>query len=174
MNSNWEYLLQFQSSELVKRRFEEKHSYSLSTRKALSINASVKQAQEYFHSAKGATMTVRPLLLYYGVLSLSKGLTLFSSKDISESSLKPSHGLGVLNWQKTLKNGWVDVGDLNIVKKQGAFDALLKVTNNISYLKSNCSAVNFKTEFPVPENEFKFSFEDLCRSIPDIKDEYQV
>lgn len=84
-NSAWEHLNLFQSKDavarLLKGDFQSNRSFSyfdedLIQTKAKQISYSIKQAFEYFNSAKSVTINTSPLLYFYGMLSLSKAVIL--------------------------------------------------------------------------------------------------
>ena len=76
-------------------------------------------------------MSVRPLLLYYGALSLSRGVILANNPYKKEESLKKSHGLEPGDWQGTLKGGIKDVLELEIRPTDGTFSELVEVCHNL-------------------------------------------
>ncbi len=174
MNQNWDTLLQYQSVELVKRRFNERHGHSLSTSKAMAITAAITQGRAYFTSASNASMSVRPLLLYYGVLALTRALILFSSRSLSEAALRPAHGIAINDWQKTLANGWVSIGDLRIKVRHGTFTELLEATNNKVYLRANSSGVNWQVTYDIPPNGTELTFGGICQCVPDAQLEFEA
>ena len=64
-------------------------------------------------------MTVRPLLLFYGALSLSRGVILANNPGKKEESLKPTHGLELVDWQGTLKGRIQNVLELQLRTTSG-------------------------------------------------------
>ena len=66
------------------------------------INACFAHGREYFRNAGRSEMSVKPLLLYYGVLSCCRGVILANDPGKKEESLKPRHGLETVDWQHTL------------------------------------------------------------------------
>ena len=76
-------------------------------------------------------MSTKPLLLYYGALSLSRGVILANNPNKKEESLKKSHGLEASDWQSTLKGGIKDVLELQIRSTDGTFRELVEVCNNL-------------------------------------------
>ena len=72
-------------------------------------------------------MGVKPLLLYYGILSYSRGLILANNHEKKEESLKPRHGLETVDWQNTLNGGIRKVLDLGIRATDGTFRELVDV-----------------------------------------------
>jgi hypothetical protein len=91
----------FQSFDLVQREFQRWHGRELNAERTWEIVSSFVQGQEYFVSASTAAEAVRPLLLYYGVLSVGRGLILFLTGR-SEATIKSSHGLALGPWEETL------------------------------------------------------------------------
>ena len=76
-------------------------------------------------------MSVKPLLIYYGVLSLSRGVILANNPFKKEESLKKGHGLETDSWQGTLRGGIKDVLELKIRSTDGTFSELVEVCNNL-------------------------------------------
>jgi hypothetical protein len=147
MNSskNWATLSNYQSHELVRRDYQRKHGREANAAHTKEICSPFIQAQHYFRAASLADRTVYPLLLYYGVVSLSRGLTLFLSRGIREAALSPSHGLGVRDWQAIFADENPDVANLTIrLSARGTLIELMDATGNRSLLRSNSSAVNVK------------------------------
>ena len=68
MNNIWHYLREFESKEIIKRFILKKYNYNISTEKAIEINSAFIQGREYFTSSQNADISVRPLLLYYGLM----------------------------------------------------------------------------------------------------------
>ena len=174
MISDWDTLLQFQSSELVAQKFRKRHKRKLNSGKSQSIAAAVLQSREYFRSSQQSDISVRPLLLYYGVLTLSRALILFLDQNQSEASLKKSHGLEVLNWQDQLSKGWAEVNGLCVRVTTGTFKELLTATKNYSYLRLGSSGVGGKIAFDSPTNKTVFSFGEVTRCFPDLKTEWEA
>ena len=75
-NQDWHSISRFESHDLVKHWYKTTHGKEPSTAKISQINAFFIQGREYFRNAAVAEMSVKPLLLYYGVLSLSRGAIL--------------------------------------------------------------------------------------------------
>ena len=80
--------------------------------KVRQVNAAFAQGRMYFEGGANAELGVRPLLLYYGAMSLAAGLVVFKEKRTGR--LKSSHGLKPGNWTETLKQGPGRVLDLSI------------------------------------------------------------
>jgi hypothetical protein len=174
MGDPWHELANFESRDLVFDAFKRRHGREPNSGRIYEITASFIQAREYFENAKRAAITVRPLLQYYGVASLTRGLILTVSAAKSAEALKPSHGLEPQNWKATLANGLQSFPDLAVVVRSGTFSELLEATGNRSYLKANSSAINWKVDFPQPMLGQVFSFRDVAAAMPDVASDYET
>lgn len=168
----WNKLLEFESRDLIGRYFSLKHSRKASTRQISEISANFIQGREYFRNALNAAITVKPLLLYYGVASLTRGLILAGSPQISEASMKPAHGLETSNWQEALAKS--KFGELAVSVKKGTFNEMLTATANRGYFKHNTSAIDWHVDYPVPGENLRFTFDDLIQTMPDLENEYYI
>jgi hypothetical protein len=167
MNDIWHFLKEFESKEIVKRFFAKKYNYDLNSSKALEINSSFIQGREYFSSSQKADISVRPLLQYYGVVALSRGLILILDKDARENTIKPSHGLKIKNWSDIGKSGKTE--DIILKSSRGTFNELIKVTNNKSYFRAGSSGINWHVSFGIPATEIEFSFKEIAFCFPDLR-----
>ncbi len=68
---DWHAISRFESHDLVKAWYKETHGREPNNAKISQVNAFFSQGREYFRNAVFADLSVKPLLLYYGVLSLS-------------------------------------------------------------------------------------------------------
>jgi hypothetical protein len=168
----WNKLLEFESRDLIERYFNHKHNRKASARQISEISANFIQGREYFRNALNADITVKPLLLYYGVASLTRGLILADSPKTSEASMKPSHGLDTISWQESLVTG--DFGALAVSIKKGTYFEMLTTTANRAYFKHNTSAIGWHVDYPVPAENQKFTFDDLIQTMPDLENEYYI
>lgn len=124
-------LVYFESVDLLRRRFEENHSRVLSSGKGREIASHFRQGREFFETARHAPLLVKPLLLYYAVLSWARGLILFQDPRLRESALKKAHGLAACDWQRALSGGMRSIGDLLIRVEPGTFSQLTSATRNV-------------------------------------------
>ena len=129
-NQDWHAISRFESHDLVKAWYKETHGREPNSAKISQVNASFSQGREYFRNAILADLSVKPLLLYYGVLSLSRGAILLNDDSKKEESLKPNHGLEVVNWQETLKDGIKNVLELRVRATNGTFRELVDSCRN--------------------------------------------
>jgi hypothetical protein len=169
-SSAWNTLFDFETRDLVTRFIKHKHDRKASERQILEITSNFIQGREYFRNAYRSDITVRPLLLYYGVSSLSRGLILACMPHLSESALKPSHGLETSLWQESIAKK--DFGSLRVIITRGTFYDLLEATKNESYFRANSSAINWKVGFDMPAVNTELIFSQLVQTIPDLHKEY--
>ena len=125
----WDYVSPFESYDYVSRWYEGCHGGAADPAKVREINAAFAQGRMYFENARAASMGVKPVLLYYGVLSLCTGLVLCRDQKKTERTLAHSHGLSRPGWKELLAKGIVKVLDLEIqAQKQGTFREVVNVT----------------------------------------------
>jgi hypothetical protein len=126
----WEHLSLYENRDLISRFFQERHGRQLSAEKAYEVIAHLAQGRGYFESARQATELVRPLLLYYGVQALSRGLILFLRPQDRECALPPAHGLDADGWPNILSQGPKHIPDLPLKFSKGTFSRLTEATSN--------------------------------------------
>jgi hypothetical protein len=166
MNDLWHFLREFESTELVKQCIKDKYGYSISTAKSKEIASAFTQGREFFKTALEADLSVKPILLYYGILALSRGLILIMDKGARENSIASSHGIKLTNWNDVIKS--YNFEDLVFSMSKGTFRELIEVTDNVTYLRANCSGVNWKVGFDMPDISATFSLKDISNCYPDI------
>lgn len=167
MNNTWHFLREFESKDLVKQYIKKKYEYTISTEKALEISSAFKQGRSYFESSINADISVKPLLQYYGVVALSRGLILILNKTARENTIKPSHGLKICNWSTIVKTKKLE--NIKVKTSSGTFRELIEATKNISYFRGKSNYVNWKSEFDIEEKDFEVSLKELSYSFPDLK-----
>ena len=126
----WEQISIFESNDFLGKWYTQRHGRGLNAARKREIGSNFTQGREYFHSAGAAAASVRPLLLYYGVLSLSRGVILLLDRNKKEENLKPSHGLEVVDWGATLSDGIENVLDLRVRATNGTFGELAYASKN--------------------------------------------
>ena len=124
---HWKSISRFESHDFVAKWYRNAHGRDASAAKVTQINACFGHGREYFRNAERSEMSVKPLLLYYGVLSCCRGVILANNRDKKEESLKPRHGLETVEWQRTLSDGIRKVLDLRIRATNGTFGELVDV-----------------------------------------------
>ncbi len=171
----WEGISNYESFEIVREVYRARHGRLPGTGHAREISSPFTHARSYFRSATTAERTVKPLLLYYGVLSLSRGLTLFLSRGRRESTLAPAHGLKVEDWGAELCKASPDFGQLRVsVTASGTFRDLGVATNHRSFLKANSSKPNYTHEVDPPATGKRFSLTDIVARIPALREPYRA
>jgi hypothetical protein len=171
---NWDLLANYESFELIKRDYVARHGRTPNTRHAREIAAPFTHGRSYFRAAQTAEPTVKPLLLYYGVVSLSRGLTLSLSRNLREAALAPSHGLTPKDWGGVLSRDNPDFAALRIgVNSRGSFMDLAQATKFNSLLRHNSSAVNFTDVSPSVPGGAEFSLGDILSRLPALQDHHK-
>lgn len=170
MDKIWNELLAFETRDLVERYVKCKFNRELNKERTLQITSNFVQGREYFRSSENSSPTVRPLLQYYGVMALSKGLILTLDLLKTEAQLKSSHGLEANNWKKVIKERKFE--NLEIVIRDGTFSELLNVTKNRNYLRANSSRINYGSHLKTPKNGDILTLKQLIQYFPDLHREY--
>ena len=130
-NQEWHDLSRFESYDLARSWYQQTHQRQMNAAKTRQINAFFIQGREYFKSASSSDMSVKPILLYYGVLSLSRGAILLRNASKKGESLAPSHGLKEVSWRDTMSGGIKNILDLGIQAKRGTFLELVESIPNV-------------------------------------------
>ena len=124
---HWKTISRFESHDFVAKWYRKAHGRSASSAKVGQINACFAYGREHFRNAAGSEMSVKPLLLYYGVLSCCRSVILANDPEKKEESLKPRHGIEIVDWQKTLSGGIKNVLELQVRATDGTFRELVNV-----------------------------------------------
>ena len=131
----WQNLRPLESFDNVKTWFYKIHGRTLSSRRASEIVCAAKQAREYFRNAKQADYSVRSLLTFYGVASLSRSVTLLLNKNNGEEVLTKGHGLEVSKWSDVLSGeiseALRNLGGLEVKTCHGLFEDFLKAVREL-------------------------------------------
>ncbi|WP_223606476.1 YaaC family protein [Chryseobacterium sp. OSA05B] len=167
MNDIWHFLREFENKDLVKHYIKTKFGYEINTSKATEITSAFKQGRSYFDSVLNSDISVKPLLQYYGIVALSRGLILILNRKSRENNIFPSHGLKISNWSDISPTGKFE----NIVVKtsSGTFKELVKATNNKSYFRAKSNYINWHLEYVILDEAYEFSLKELSYSYPDLK-----
>lgn len=177
MNSKiWQQLLSLESRDIVTRWFDEIHSRELNARRAKEINSAAKQAREYFRNAANSNYSVRPLLTFYGVASLSRSLLLLLKRNGGEESLTGGHGLETADWGAVMSgevvNGLKNLGRLRIRIRSGLFSDFATQTKNRISIHVNSSRIDWHVCYDVPELGIELTVHDLFSRIPDLQRDF--
>ena len=130
-SQDWHSISRFESYDLARSWYQQTHHRQMNAAKTRQVNAFFIQGREYFKSASSSDMSVKPLLLYYGVLSLSRGAILLRNDSKKGESLAQSHGLKGPGWRGTLSGGIKNILDLEIQSERGTFLELAESIPNV-------------------------------------------
>ena len=169
----WQRLLVLESRDAVQQRFERIHGQELNSRRAGEINAAARQAREYFRNASASDFSVRPLLTFYGVASLSRALALLMKRTGGEEGLTAGHGLEAAGWRNAMSGeigaSLEKLGDLKIRRRQGLLSDFLVYAGNITLLHRNSTAVDSRWGYGEPDMDAEIALGDLFCRTPDLK-----
>lgn len=125
---SWKSLALFESSDLVRRLYRQRHNRDLSAAKAREITSALAQGRQYFAELRSVGELARPLVLFYGVMALSRAAILFFRPTAREATLSEGHGLSAINWTQTLSPGIRHVPDVQLRVSAGTFTELADAT----------------------------------------------
>lgn len=171
----WASLSLYESPELLRRFAKARTGRGLGDAKAREIATHFSQGREYFRSAAEAAELVRPLILYYGAMSLARGAVLFLDPD--KSKVEADHGLDAVGW-KDLNSEPASVPDLKTkTKRGGTFPELARVTGNLEW----CMVRNHELPGEVPVSSTGpdlspgtgVSIKEALGQVPDIAEIYE-
>tara|TARA_R110002051_G_scaffold9051_5_gene36555 strand:+ start:993 stop:1856 length:864 start_codon:yes stop_codon:yes gene_type:complete len=121
-------------------------------------------------AANAAASDVEPLLAYYGVLSLSRGLILFLSNTLRENGLSQAHGLTVNGWGQELAKPTGDVASLIItLNTNGTLRQLVEATQHASFLRNNANKPNAVVRCNALPETCEVTLLDLLSRIPEVR-----
>lgn len=168
----WQNLRPLESFDNVKAWFNKIHARTLSTRRATEIACAAKQAREYFRNARQSDYSVRSLLTFYGVASLSRSVTLLLNRNNGEEVLTKGHGLEVSKWFEVLSGeiseALRNLGSLEVQTCHGLFEDFLQAVQNTTYVHTHSSGVDASIPYSIPEICKRISLEELLSRIPDL------
>ncbi|MEH2392840.1 MAG: YaaC family protein [Nostoc sp.] len=175
-NEIWQQLLSLENRDITYQRFKRIHSHELNARRAREMNAAAKQSREYFRNASNSNYSVRPLLTFYGVASLSRALLLLLKERGGEEGLTASHGLETVGWSNIMSGditaGLQGLRNLKIRTTPGLFSDFVTHTNNRISIHVNSSGVDWRLSYDVPNLRQEFSVDDLFSRTPDLQKDY--
>lgn len=172
----WSALSAYESVELVRRFAKERRGRDPGDKKAREIAAHFAQGREYFRGANGAGELVRPLILYYGVMSLARGAVLFL--DSRRSKVVAGHGLEAAGWPD-LNTKPEAVSELFItLKPTSTFPELARVTGNLerSTVRNEGEPGEVSVRSPGPElnSGTNIMIKEILGQIPDLAELYET
>lgn len=166
----WAVLRDFESQDRVKHAYLSMHGRTPSTEHVREITAPFSHARCYFESERLADKAIRPLLLYYGVLNLSRGLVLALSRGLRETALSPGHGLACAGWAAEMQTQNPRFEELRLTAGQrGTFIELSRATARCTALRANSSVVNMMSRERGLLEGHTFSLGDILARIPHLE-----
>ena len=165
---HWKTISRFESHDFVAKWYRRAHSREASSTKVVQINACFANGREYFRNAKRAEMSVKPLLLYYGILSCCKGVILANNPKKKEESLKPRHGLETIDWQNILAGGIKNVLGLRIRAADGTFCELVDVCWHLKTLQLFDGPTNVMVSTGQRLGDVRFATDGSCLTLEDL------
>ena len=84
---HWKTISRFESHDFVANWYRKAHGRDANAAKVRQINACFAHGREYFRNAGRSEMSVKPLLLYYGVLSCCRGVILANDPVLSKNPI---------------------------------------------------------------------------------------
>lgn len=88
----WQSLTLYENTDLVRDLYKRKHGGSMNATKAWEVASQFAQGRQYYQSAAGAGDLVRPLILFYGTMALSRGLVPRQGQDRRRGRTRPERG----------------------------------------------------------------------------------
>lgn len=167
-DSHWKGLTLFESHDYVRRWYKNAHGKDPNAAKVKQINACFNQARQYFANAATADLSVRPLLLYYGVLSFGRGVILANNPKKNEEALKPQHGLETVDWQHTLSDGIDNILELQIRAVGGTFPELAETCWNLVTMRKFQGPTNTMGSDALNLGEISFASDKTCLRLDDL------
>lgn len=173
LTKTWDALLNFESRGLITKEYAARHSdWKLSRIKDISFEfcATIRQARNYFESARNAEPAIKPLLLYYGVLGLARGLVLYTEHKGREANLDPRHGISAKGWASELASTGKGIENLVVsLDNCGTFRELIGAASNQTLVRFNSSAVQWSCGHKAfPAESLTITFHDLIARTPEI------
>lgn len=173
----WQRLLSLETRDAVIAWHSTMHGRELNARRAKEITASAKQAREFFRNSASSDNSVKPLLTFYGVASLSRSTLLLLKRGSGEASMTRGHGLTTVGWADTLSedipSGLQALHSLRIKTSAGLFTEFVKETNNRMCMHVHSSNVDWNIDYDIPPVGEEFTLGDLLSRIPDLLDEHK-
>lgn len=95
--SIWQYLKRYQNPDFVEKKLKADYpsmSAPLRKKKSQHIADCIRQGEAYFTTANASDLSIKPLILYYGMLSLAKALMLCGDNNLTlDDNVLKSEGL---------------------------------------------------------------------------------
>jgi len=131
----WDHYLFFETEPTVRGYLAEQYrslgyenSDALAYRNTYKMIYLSKQAREFFHSGVNSSLLVRPLLLYYGMVSLAKMLILSRDPDYPSRTSLLAHGVTT---KKIKKSQYLFLEDEVKIQKEGLLAHLMQLITGV-------------------------------------------
>ena len=122
-----DYIGLFRSQEYIAAVARERLPAPLPDRTLADIAASFAQGLEYMNSADQASLQIKPMLQYYGILNLVRGLCGLKYPDDRRSVPVSTHGLTRHSWDSHLTGKKLDLLGLEVVRTRAESGAFARV-----------------------------------------------
>lgn len=175
----WSQLAVYESAELVKSALSKRFGKAPVQHRPLEIAAYVSQGRQYFEAAKNSESLIKPLVLYYGVLSLSRGVILCSDIGLRHDAIVSSHGLSSAGWKALLGE---DVRSLPLLPLRPTKGTFLQLANATGNTERSLVYLFYRERFRLSQQGSKsdvirgaeFSFKDVMSRLADVTDLYTI
>lgn len=171
-NETWQRLLLLETSDAVGTWHKALFKRELSARRIAEITSAARQGREFFRNAAQAHTSVRPLLSFYGVASLSRATLLLFQPGTGEAGLHQGHGLNTVNWSAALAGelpkALSAIDSLQVRTCAGLFSDFVRQTENHLCIHTRSSSVDWGISYDVPKFGTTITFGDLLSRLPDI------
>jgi hypothetical protein len=163
----WDYLKRYQSSYFVEQKlyWEVKKNKTKLKEKSLQISSLMVQCEAYYKSVENAPMEIKPLLLYYGMIGLSKCLILAGDNKYTLSAMEKEndahaiHGVGFTaknNIERQIRDSDEILNEFCKVQAHGVYPLLRQCYSDM----------------PVSTVNNKFTVKELLSLIPEFYKEF--
>jgi len=156
MGTIWNYLGRYKSVKYVKSVLAPQlvQNSSLLNKKAEQIAFTIRQAENFFSSAKDGDISIKPLLIYYGILGLAKCLIISGDNPYTLDATPldyAEHGMHGLSWkvnvadrsQVSARKSSVLTKEFCVTKTKGIYPLFRKCYANV--LPRNNTKIDIKT-----------------------------
>ena len=127
---------------------------------------------------RSANYTVKPLLTYYGVASLSRSLILLLNRNSGEESLTRGHGLETNEWIENLTNNrnitHESFLNLKVVPCSGLYKELISISKNWMCMHVSSSGVDWRVKYNVSNDNTTIFLRDVLSRFPDLQKDYEL
>lgn len=172
ISESWRILSNYESVELILKMYSRCHNEEISRGHAREIASAFVHARSYFSAAATSNITIKPLILYYGVMALSRGAYLFLKRGASASSIEAGHGLSPSHWRRVLSAENPNFASLKVgFQSKGSFTELNDAVAGASLLRHGSSELTHV--FPASREDLvgkHISLGEIVLRIPDLRD----